>query len=181
MTPYWRGNWGGRAVKVLEDSIVHIQKLEEWAARNCTRPILHLGRNNLRTGVQAAKSTLVPCESPVCKPSTQLLHLGYNVQFWNPLGTREMLTKWNELTWPGAGTHNGCGKIQQTGRGGSGAPHCQGPDNKGSLRRRQGKIYSEVQRRKEAMVRRFNEGNLDQRYGKKKCIPAEISLSMEIC
>lgn len=43
--------------------------------------------------------------------------------------TREMLIKWNELTWPGAGVHNGCGKAKKTGRGGSGAAQC--PENRG--------------------------------------------------
>lgn len=66
-------NWGGRAVKTLEGFAIQrdIQKLEEWAARNCTSKVLHLGRNNLSTGVQAAttaKRTL-DCspESAVCK------------------------------------------------------------------------------------------------------------------
>lgn len=102
MTP----NWGERAVEVLEDFVVQrdIQKLEEWASRNCKRPVLQLGRNNLRTGVQAAKCTLdgFP-ESKVCKslerdysPLLSCL-TWYTMPSFGMPPVREMLTKWNEL------------------------------------------------------------------------------------
>lgn len=100
--------------------------------------------------------------------------------FGMSLWQKEDVNTVNEVVWLGAGVHNGCVKTQQSGRGGSGASHHQCPDNKGNLHRRQVKIYSEVQRRKGAMIKRFNEGNLDQRYGKNICTPTEISLSMEI-
>lgn len=102
------------------------------------------------------------------EPSLQVLYSAVPPGIQCPVleCAREMLTKWNELTWLGAGEHNGCGKTQQTGRGGSGASHHPCPENTGNLHKRQGKNSSEVQRRKGTMVKSFNEWKLDQRYGK---------------
>lgn len=75
-----------------------------------------------------------------------------------------MLTKWNELTWPGAGAHNGCGKTQQTGKGGSGAAHLR---IRGAYTKHWVRFFQRCREGKGAMVKSFSEGNLDQRYGKK--------------
>lgn len=139
---------------------------------------MHIGWLSWEQSLQVLRKRLFP--------STQLPHLVYNAQFWNAPSTRDVdKVEWTSFERTSFVEHTmDVKRLNKLGDEAQGASHHSMFWHEGSLHWSQGKIFSQMQRRrKEAMVKSCSEGNLDQRHGKEVCTPVESveSLSLEIC